>query len=157
MLKIKRPWEEKEVSTTDNRAIAHRFIQAWRAGGSTRVDELASTDLTVFYTHFPEPVQGSKAFKQLLAETHHFFPDLEITADDIIVEGDQAVVCWTYRASHHHGELFGVSASGRKICVSGITRYRIVRGRVIEERGVVDNFSLMRQLGAAPVPGRDPV
>jgi steroid delta-isomerase-like uncharacterized protein len=146
---------DKNMPTTGNRDIARRFIQAWNTGNSARVDELASAELEVFYTHFPEPLLGPEAFKRMLSETYRFFPDLKIEADAIIVEGDRAVVYWTYRASHRHGELFGVPASGRKVCVSGVTCYRIRDGKVIEERGVVDNFSLMLQLGAIPTSVRN--
>jgi steroid delta-isomerase-like uncharacterized protein len=143
------------MPTTGNRTIARRFIQVWSAGNSARVDELASAELKVFYTHFSEPLLGPEAFKRMLSETYRYFPDLKIDVDAIIVEGDRAVVYWTYRACHRHGELFGVSASGRTVCVSGVTCYRIRNGKVIEERGVVDNFSLMLQLGAVPTSVRN--
>lgn len=140
------------MASVDNKDIAHRFIQAWNAGGSAIVDRLASSDLVVYYSHFPEPVKGTAAFKEILAQTYHHFPDIAIEVEGIVVEGDRAVVNWTYRATHQQGEVFGVSASGRKVRVSGITRFRIENGKVIKEEGIVDNFSLMLQLGAVPVP-----
>jgi predicted ester cyclase len=60
------------------------------------------------------------------------------------------VVRWSYRATHRRGELFGVPAAGKQVCVSGISIYRIADGKVTEESGVVDNFSLMLQLGVLP-------
>ena len=53
-------------------------MQAWNAGERHVVDELAAPDLTVSYTHYPEPYHGPDAFKEMLAKTHHFFPDLPI-------------------------------------------------------------------------------
>jgi len=130
--------------------IARRFIQAWNAGQRDIVDDLAAPDLTVVYPHFPEPLEGPAAFKEMLAQTHHFFPDLEIKVDAILAEDPQAAVHWRYRGSFQNGEMFGVEAAGQSVEVTGLTWYRIADGAVQEERGVVDNFGLIMQLGAAP-------
>jgi len=127
-------------------SIARRFLQAWKAGSSQIVDELAAGDLVVSYTHFTEPLRGAEAFKQMLGQTHQFFPDLQIRAEEVIATEETAVVRWRYQATHHAGELFGVSAAGQVVEVAGISIYRIRDGRVFEELGVVDNLSLMAQL-----------
>lgn len=138
------------MSTTDAKPLARRFIQAWNAGRRDIVDDLAAPDLTVAYPHFPEPLEGPEAFKEMLAQTHHFFPDLAIEVDEVVAEGAQAVVHWRYRGTFQHGAMFGVEADGQSVAVSGMTRYRVADGAVQEERGIVDNLGLMRQLGAAP-------
>ena len=132
------------------KSIARQFIQAWNAEQRDIVDELAAPDLTVVYPHFPEPLEGPAAFKEMLAQTHHFFPDLTIEVDAVLAEGNQAAVHWRYRGTFENGVIFGVEAAGQSIEVTGMTRYRIADGAVQEERGVVDNFGLMMQLGAAP-------
>jgi steroid delta-isomerase-like uncharacterized protein len=104
-------------------------------------------DIAVHYSHFPEPVRGRQGFKQILAQTFASFPDMKISAEELIAEGDKVMVRWTYRATHQV-EVFGLPPTGQPVQVSGITVYRIAGGRVVEERGVVDNFSLMQQLGS---------
>jgi predicted ester cyclase len=42
--------------------------------------------------------------------------------------------------------VFGAEPTGKRVRVPGITIYRIVDSQVIEERGIVDNMSLMSQL-----------
>jgi steroid delta-isomerase-like uncharacterized protein len=140
------------MSTAEPKTLAHRFIQAWNAGQRDIVDALAAPDLTVTYPHFPEALEGPAAFKEMLAQTHQFFPDLAIEVDAVVADGNQAVVHWRYRGTFQHGEMFGVQASGQSVEVTGLTRYRIMDGAVREARGVVDNFGLMMQLGAAPSP-----
>ncbi|MGA3028204.1 MAG: nuclear transport factor 2 family protein [Bryobacteraceae bacterium] len=61
----------------ENKAIARRFLQAWRAGGQGIVEELAAPDITVSYSHFPQPFRGAQAFRELLAQTIGCFPDLQ--------------------------------------------------------------------------------
>lgn len=130
--------------------IARRFIQAWNAGQRHVVDELAAPDLTVSYTHYPEPYHGPEAFKAMLAKTHQYFPDLTIDVHDVIADGTQAVVHWTYRGTFQNGAMFGVPASGQSIEVTGVTIYTIEDGMVQREEGVVDNLALMQQLGMTP-------
>ncbi len=136
------------MSTKYVKAVARRFIQAWNAGGQSIVDELAAADLVVTYSHFPAPLHGAEQFKQALTQTFVSFPDMHIEAEEPIVDGNRAVVQWTYHATHQYGELFGVAPRGMAVQVSGMTVYHIVEGKVQEERGIVDNLSLLRQLGA---------
>jgi steroid delta-isomerase-like uncharacterized protein len=142
------------MSTDENKTIARRFIQAWSAGGLDIVDELAAPNLTVSYSHFPEPLHGIESFKQILSQTYASFPDIQITADELMAEGDEVMVRWTYHATHQV-EVFGIPATGKQVRVSGMTVYRIPYGKVVEESGVIDNFSLMLQLGVIPAPEQE--
>lgn len=136
------------LTANDTERIAREFIQVWGVGNLDVLDRLASDDLEVTYSHFPEPIVGKQAFRSTLEETFAHFPDLEITARTVVAERDRAAVEWQYEGTHQHGELFGVQPSGRRVRVSGVTLYRIVSGSVVEERGVVDVLGLMQQLGA---------
>ncbi len=136
------------MSTEDVRGIAERFIHAWSVGNFDIIDELASPDLQVMYTHFPQTYKGPEAFKEILAQTFAAFPDMKITVEEVIPSGNRAVVRWVYNATHQHGILFGVEASGQKVRVSGLTIYTIINGKVVREDGIVDNLSLAMQLGA---------
>ena len=138
------------MADADIETIARRFIQAWNAGQRHIVDELAAPNLTVSYSHYPEPYQGPQAFKNMLARTHRFFPDLTIEVHNVVAAENQAVVHWSYRGTFREGEMFGVPASGQPVEVTGMTMYEIEDGAVQREEGVVDNLALMQQLGLAP-------
>jgi steroid delta-isomerase-like uncharacterized protein len=134
------------MTIEDNKKIANQFLQAWNAGGEDQVDGLAHPEITVQYTHWGELVKGVDRFKDILRQTHHSFPDLQITLDRMVAEGERVVVWWTYVGTHQREVLFGVEPSGKRVKVSGITEYRIINGQVMEERGIVDNLGLMMQL-----------
>jgi steroid delta-isomerase-like uncharacterized protein len=121
--------------------VARQFIEAWNVGERHIVDELASPDLVVSYTHYPEPYYGPEAFKEMLVKTHHFFPDLLIEVGDVVADGNQAFIRWTYQGTFQNGEMFGVPASGQSVEVTGMTIYEIEGGAVKREEGVVDNLS----------------
>jgi steroid delta-isomerase-like uncharacterized protein len=138
------------MASEDPKSIARRFIQAWNAGERHVVDELASPDLVVSYTHYPEPYHGPEAFKEMLAKTHRFFPDLSIDIHGVIADANQAALRWSYQGTFQNGEMFGVSASGQAVEVAGMTIQEIEDGAVQREEGIVDNLALMQQLGLAP-------
>ena len=138
------------MSSSTTRDVARRFIQAWNAGHRDVVDELAHPEITVSYTHYPEPYHGPEAFKKMLAKTHEYFPDLSIDVHNVIADDNQAAVHWTYRGTFQNGEMFGVPADGQSVEVTGTTIYEIEDGVVTREEGVVDNLALMKQIGVDP-------
>jgi steroid delta-isomerase-like uncharacterized protein len=115
------------------------------------VDELAGADLVVSYPVLPAPARGREAFKQLLTQFHAAFPDIQFTVEDSIAEGDRVVVRWTARGTHR-GDLLGIPATGKPVSWTRISVYRILDGKIVEERGEEDALGLLRQLGMSPAP-----
>ena len=139
------------MSTKENKAIAHRFAQVWAAGGLHVVDELAAPDIVVSYPIPPEPIRGAEAFKAFLTEFVAGLPDVAVTVDDMIAEGDKVACRWTMRGTHT-GPLFGFPATGRPVQISGFTFYRIASGKVVEETGAGNSMALLQQIGAVIAP-----
>lgn len=79
---------------------------------------------------------------------HRAFPDLHITIEDSIAEGDK-VVSRNSVTGTHQGEYLGRPPTGKSIAYNEIFVFRFVNGRVAETWGVVDVLSQMRQLGVA--------
>ena len=135
------------MSTRDNKAIAHRFAQVWAAGCLHIVDELAAPDIVVSYPIPPEPIRGAEAFKAFLTELIAGLPDITVTVDDTIAEGDKVACRWTWNGTHD-GPLFGFPPTGKPVQISGFTFYRIADGKVVEETGIGNTLGLMQQIGA---------
>jgi steroid delta-isomerase-like uncharacterized protein len=87
------------------------------------------------------------------------FPDLKITVDKQVAEGDLVVVRWTARGTNT-GAGNGIPATGRAVEITGTTLFRLEDGRIAEEWTCADSLGLMKQLGllappaAAPATGR---
>ena len=92
-----------------------------------------------------------EAIAQFLVPWRAAFPDLAITVEKLVAEGDRVAARWTLRGTHR-GAFLGVPPSGRRVAVAGTERYRLAEGRIVERRATVDTDGLIRQLGA-PVPG----
>jgi steroid delta-isomerase-like uncharacterized protein len=137
------------VSIDENKAIIRRFGQVWGRGSLATVDEFADPSFSVYYPLLGEPIRGSEGFKQFLTQFHAAFPDVEVTLEDVIAEDDKVVVRWTLRGTHQR-ELLGIQPTGKRVAWTGITIYRLARGKVVEERGEEDALGLLRQLGVIP-------
>jgi steroid delta-isomerase-like uncharacterized protein len=112
------------------------------------IDELYAADLV---WHEPDQdVRGSEEAKQFLSMYLSAFPDIRVTVEDEIAEGDKVVTRWTIRGTHQ-GEIeeFG-PPTGRQVEIKGITIHRIEGGKIAEEWERYDNLSVMQQLGLVP-------
>ena len=77
------------------------------------------------------------------------FPDLHVTVEDLIAEGDKIVGRVTLTGTHQ-GELMGIPATGKKVSFSEILIIRISNGKAVEQWEVADTMSMMQQLGVIP-------
>ena len=103
-----------------------------------------------FVWHEPDQdIQGSEEAKQFVATFLEAFPDLNVTVEDEIAEGDKVVTRWTIRGTHQ-GELMGIAPTEKQIELKGITIHRIEGDKIAEEWSRYDNLGMMQQLGALP-------
>ena len=70
------------------------------------------------------------------------FPDLHMTVDMLVAEGDLVTAVWTFHGTHTHDGYGGLPATGATIAMRGITVWRIVDGKIRDE------WSSFNELGA---------
>jgi steroid delta-isomerase-like uncharacterized protein len=108
--------------------------------------------------HLPDQdIQGVENFKQYLTSYLNAFPDLNVTVEDEIAEGEKVVNRFTLRGTHQgETEEFG-PPSGRQIEIKGQTISRIEGGKIVEEWQAYDNLSMVQQLEPDQPVGGQPV
>ena len=74
------------------------------------------------------------------------FPDVHLSIDDMIAEGDKVVTRWTMEGTHT-GEHKGVHPTNKKVKVWGISIDRIVGGKFVETWERYDTLSFQQQIG----------
>lgn len=140
------------MSTEANIAVAHRvFDELFSQGNFDAADEIYASGHT---SHDPQApgVNGAAAMKHYIGMYRAAFPDLHVSIDDTIAEGDRVVIRWTARGTHQ-GELMGVPPTGKQAVVTGINIFRVSDGRIQEEWVNWDTLGLLQQLGVAPKMG----
>jgi predicted ester cyclase len=131
-----------------NKAQMRRVIEEiYNRGDLAAIDELATRDMVI---HAPTgDIVGREGVRQYVAALRTGFPDLQVTIEDQIAEGDRVVTRWTARGTHA-GEFQGLAPTGRRTCVTGTDIDRMVEGRAVECWMQMDELGLMQQLGAVP-------
>ncbi len=137
------------MSIEENRAIARRFIQVWGKGSLDIIDELSDSSLSVQYPIMPQIVRGNKMFKKVMENFRSAFPDSDLQIDEEIAENDKVVIRWRFSGTHK-GNLLGIAPTHKRVNWTGITIYKIVEGKVVQERGEEDSLGFLRQIGIVP-------
>jgi steroid delta-isomerase-like uncharacterized protein len=141
---------ERRSMTEANKMIARRVIdEIYNAGRLELADELVTPDFVGRDPASPEPMMGPEGLKRQAQGYRTAFPDLRLTIEDEIAEGDRVATRWSAHGTHK-AQLFGIPATGRQATVSGITISRIFDGRIAESWISWDTFGLLQQLGAVP-------
>jgi len=80
------------------------------------------------------------------------FPDIHVTIEELIAEGDKVVLRTVYRGTHQ-GELMGIPATGKPVNVAGIEIVRVEGNTLAERWATIDQLGMLQQLGVVPMPG----
>ena len=94
-------------------------------------------------------LKGWEGWKQYANMFLTAFPDLELTTEDLIAEGDKVVVRWSAHGTHR-GPLRNLKPTGKHMKVTGVAIYRFVDNKVAEGWALNDTLGMMQQLGAIP-------
>jgi steroid delta-isomerase-like uncharacterized protein len=136
------------MSTEANKALVSRhFAAIWNQHQLDVADELVASD---YHSHFPVPGQppGIAGFKYAVQSLYTSFPDLMISVDDLIAEGDKVVARLTAQGTHQ-GVFRGIPPTGRVVTWTGIRIFRIAEGKIVEHWANWDDLSLLQQLGGS--------
>ena len=140
------------TQVTTNKATFRRFHDAMNSGDAEliakAIDEVVEPDVLI-RTPLPVQATGAQALKEVFARLHRAFPDLHVTVEDVVAEGDK-VVSRNSVTGTHQGEYMGLPATGRPVAYNEIFIFRFVDGRIAETWGVVDVLAQMKQLGMLP-------
>jgi predicted ester cyclase len=137
---------------TSNKTTFRRFHDALNTGDveliSKTIDELVEPN-AVIRTPLPIEATGPQLAKEVFGRLLRAYPDLHITVEDLIEEGDK-IVSRNVVTGTHQGEYMGLPPTGKSVTYNEIFIVRFAGGRIAESWGVVDVFSQMKQLGVIP-------
>lgn len=139
------------TTEAEHKEIVRRVsTEAYGGGNFDVIDEYFDDD---FVSHNPvmDDVHGPEEYKEFVSMFRSAFPDMEVSVEDQIAEGNKVVDRHTVKATHE-GELLGIEATGMEIEVEGIVIVRFEDGKIVEEWAQADMMGLMEQLGAVEPP-----
>jgi predicted ester cyclase len=139
--------DERSIAMSEtNKDLILRYQEAYNRGELDVLDEILDPDwvTNAWAEGIPKSIESAKQFYALATSV---FPDLHVTTDDLIAEGDKVVQRWTVRGTHK-GELMGWAPTGRQVKAGGISIFRIAEGRIVEHLAFADELCFLQQLGA---------
>jgi len=80
------------------------------------------------------------------------FPDVHVTIDDLIAEGDK-VVARLHATATNTGPFAGKPPTGKKVEIHSIRIYRIADNKIVETWAMQDRLGLMEQMGLVQSAG----
>ena len=142
------------MSAEESKAIIRRLNdEVWNEGRLDVIDELVADGFVATVIGAPEQIRGPEGFREFVGMYRKAFPDLRITIDEQLAEGETVVTRWTATGTHE-GDLMGMPATGKQATTAGININRISGGKLAEGWSLFDQLGLLQQLGAVAVPTR---
>lgn len=135
-----------------SKAVASTFVyDVWSGGDLALIDTIFATDF-VNHSLLPGQLSGRDGIRQFVSRWHSAFPDVNVTADLLVAQGERVAVRWTSHGTHLGG-LLGLPPSGHYITVSGITMLSVRDGQITESEQQWAVTSLLEQANSGPDAG----
>jgi steroid delta-isomerase-like uncharacterized protein len=141
------------TSVERNKAVNRRWIEVFNERDDAAEADVRTKD---YVAHAPASLEpdsmDSEAWTGFLANFVEAFPDLRLTVEDAVAEGELVAQRIHFEGTHT-GEFQGLPPTHRKVSFSGLELNRFVDGRVEEHWFQMDALGLLQQLGLVLVPG----
>ena len=136
----------------ENKAVIRRWIEAFNERNLEAEADLLAPGYVAHVPVAPGPLEGLEAWRQFTGPFVEAFPDLRLTVEDIMAEGNMVAARVAFDGTHR-GEFQGIPPTGKEVAFTSIEVNRVVDGKVEAHWVEIDLLGLMQQLGAIPEPG----
>jgi steroid delta-isomerase-like uncharacterized protein len=131
-----------------NKAVFQKMMSALNSKDLTTLESVVADDFVD-----NDAMPGMAADREGMINMMHMFlgafPDLNITVNQWVAEGDLVVGAMTTSGTQT-GEFMGMPPSGKNFSMSEMHMVRVANGKIVEHWGVGDHMSMMQQLGLVP-------
>lgn len=124
---------------------------AWNNGNYLGLDTLFSPDYVYHNIPFAD-FKGLDAYKKFITDNRSAYPDIRITLEDIIVEGDKVMTRGTYQGTQRGvSPTMGIT-TGQTVDFKWCVVSRMAGGKFVESWAYVDYLGLRQQIGYTMIP-----
>ena len=135
----------------ENKALVRRYFEEiWNKHNLEAIEEFYAPE---YVNHDAPPgVPGDiEGLKALIGAYLNAFPDIKVTTDLLLADGDKVVVRNSGTGTHS-GQLMEIPATGKQIETKAMGIFGISGGKIVESWVASDQMSMMQQLGVNPAP-----
>jgi steroid delta-isomerase-like uncharacterized protein len=130
-----------------NRQLARRFLDAFEKGDAAMLETIVADDI-LDHNAPPGAAAGRKGLLEAVAMYRGAFPDLKISVERVLADGDGVAVYGSVSGTNT-GPMMGIPSTGRHASFPYMDMYRVAGGRIVETWHVEDIAGMLRQLGLA--------
>ena len=121
-----------------NKAASRVAFEVWSSGDLDRLDAFIALDVVHHDPYDPYGADGLTGMKKLIEKNRNIHPDLQITIEDQIAEGDKVATRWIATMTH----------SGKVVTLNGVTIDRFENDKIVEAWRSMDMLGLLQQTGS---------
>ena len=138
------------MSGENNKLLIREYIEkVVNTGNVNDIEKYVSPD----YYEGNKPggqIVGIEGAKQHILGVRQTYPDLHVTIEQQIAEGDWVVTRITARGTHH-GSWLGMKPTGKKVTITGVNIEKVIDGHIVEHGGAADTLEALLEIGAVKV------
>ncbi len=134
------------MEARNNKTIIRRYIEEIEnTGDITNIDEFISEDYVEVHNGKTYQIGIKGAIDHVLG-VRRVFPDLRLTIEDQISEGEWVVSSYSVTGTFKE-EWFGMKPTGKSITFTGVNMDRVRDGKIIEHGGAANLLDPLLQAG----------
>lgn len=126
--------------------LAEHTEAVWNRGELDAVDDFVAAEYVEHDPTVAETLRGREAYKANVEQFRTAFPDITVTIEDTLVEGDRIALRQRFTGTHR-GPFMGIEPTGETVDVSALLICRIADGKIAETWVQTDTVELLAQLG----------
>ena len=127
--------------------VRHHIEDGFNRGDWTVCETTLADGYTARYGADGRANVGRDHYVRVCRMLRRSFPDVAITIEELVVEGDRIVNRYVERGTLTGEAFLGIEPAGQRYAKPGTTVYGVERGRLAESWGVEDTLGWFRQLG----------
>jgi len=138
------------MCTLENKLLVRRYYEeVVNTGNVAELDRFIAADYVEVYNNVRYPV-GLEGAKRHVIGGRETYPDIHLTVEQQIAEGEWVVTRVTARGTHK-GVWMGMKPTGKKVEMVVVNIDRVVDGRIVEHGGAANLLEPLMAIGAIKV------
>jgi predicted ester cyclase len=136
------------MSAEENKRLIRRYLEeVVNTGNVEALPRFIAPDYVEVFNNVRHPV-GLEGAKRHVLGVRETYPDLHLTVEQQIAEGEWVVTCVTARGTHLGGTWLGMKPTGQRVEISAVNVDRVVNGRIVEHGGAANLLEPLLSIGA---------
>ncbi len=134
-----------------NQVVRQYYEEVVNTGNVDLIERFIAPDYSEVHNgkRYPIGIEGARSHVIGVRQT---YPDLHITIERQISEGEWVATCITATGTHR-GEWMGIKPTGKSVSFTAVNIDRVVNGRIVEHGGAANMLGPLLEIGAVKIVG----